>query len=200
MATSPQDILALPVVTLRDWLASGALRATELADALIAHIAEVEPHVGAFAWYDPGFLRAQAEQADRHRQSGRPIGPLHGLPIGLKDVIDTKGIPTENGTVLDGGRMPAADATVVARLRAAGGEIGDAQGIADEDLRRAVQHGVAKVNVDTDLRLAMTVGIREALQKNPKEFDPRKILGPARDLMGEVVELKMRVLGSVGKA
>ncbi|QIR85217.1 amidase [Paracoccus sp. AK26] len=121
MATSPQDILALPVVTLRDWLASGALRATELADALIARIAEVEPHVGAFAWFDPGFLRAQAEQADRHRQSGRPIGPLHGLPIGLKDVIDTKGIPTENGTVLAGGRMPAADATVVARLRAAGG-------------------------------------------------------------------------------
>jgi fructose-bisphosphate aldolase class II len=90
-------------------------------------------------------------------------------------------------------------ATIVERLRAAGGEIGDAQGIADEDLQRATQHGIAKVNVDTDLRLAMTVGIREALQKNPKEFDPRKILGPARDLMAEMVELKMRVLGSVGK-
>ncbi|WP_027481051.1 class II fructose-1,6-bisphosphate aldolase [Deinococcus pimensis] len=91
-------------------------------------------------------------------------------------------------------------ASIVERLRAAGGEIGDAQGIADEDLQRATQHGIAKVNVDTDLRLAMTVGIREALQKNPKEFDPRKIIGPARDLMTEMVELKMRVLGSVGKA
>ncbi len=90
--------------------------------------------------------------------------------------------------------------SVVARLRAAGGQIGEAQGIADDDLREAVRHGVSKVNVDTDLRLAMTVGIREALQKNPQEFDPRKILGPARDLMGEIVRLKVGVLGSVGKA
>ncbi|PYE53532.1 class II fructose-1,6-bisphosphate aldolase [Deinococcus yavapaiensis] len=89
---------------------------------------------------------------------------------------------------------------IVERLRAAGGEIGDAQGIADEDLKEATQHGIAKVNVDTDLRLAMTVGIREVLQKNPKEFDPRKILGPARDLMSRIVEHKMTVLGSVGKA
>ena len=89
---------------------------------------------------------------------------------------------------------------IVERLRAAGGEIGEAHGIADEDLQRATQNGIAKVNVDTDLRLAMTVGIRESLQKNPKEFDPRKILGPARELMAEMVELKMRVLGSVGKA
>jgi len=123
MARDAQDILALPVVTLRDWLASGALRAAELAEALIARIAEIEPSVGAFAWFDPGFLRAQAEHADRLRQSGRPIGPLHGLPVGLKDVIDTKGIPTENGTVLDLGRVPSADAAVVARLRAAGGLI-----------------------------------------------------------------------------
>ncbi|GGJ49034.1 class II fructose-1,6-bisphosphate aldolase [Deinococcus roseus] len=89
---------------------------------------------------------------------------------------------------------------IVERLRAAGGVIGDAFGIADEDLQQATQHGIAKVNVDTDLRLAFTVGVREALAKNPKEFDPRKILGPARDLMGELVEHKLRVLGSVGKA
>lgn len=123
MASDARDILALPVVVLRDWLASGALRAAELAEALIARIAEIEPKVGAFAWYDPGFLRAQAQHADRHRQSGRPIGPLHGLPVALKDVIDTQGIPTENGTALDRGRVPAADAAVVARLRGAGGLI-----------------------------------------------------------------------------
>lgn len=91
-------------------------------------------------------------------------------------------------------------AEIVARFRAAGGDIGDAFGIADEDLQRATQHGIAKVNVDTDLRLAFTVGVREALQKNPKEFDPRKILGPARDLMEKMVEHKLRVLGSVDKA
>ena len=89
---------------------------------------------------------------------------------------------------------------IVDRFRAAGGEIGDAAGIADEDLQQATQHGIAKVNVDTDLRLASTVGIREVLAANPKEFDPRKIFGPARDVMSQVIEHKMRVLGSVGQA
>ncbi|WP_119672046.1 class II fructose-1,6-bisphosphate aldolase [Deinococcus sp. RM] len=89
---------------------------------------------------------------------------------------------------------------IVERFRAAGGQIGDAAGIADEDLQRATGFGIAKVNVDTDLRLASTVGIREALTANPKEFDPRKIFGPAREVMSQVIEHKMRVLGSVGKA
>ncbi|MFN4252105.1 class II fructose-1,6-bisphosphate aldolase [Deinococcus sp.] len=89
---------------------------------------------------------------------------------------------------------------IVERFRKAGGEIGDAAGIADEDLQRATGFGIAKVNVDTDLRLASTVGIREALAANPKEFDPRKIFGPAREVMSQVIEHKLRVLGSVGKA
>lgn len=91
-------------------------------------------------------------------------------------------------------------AEIVRRFRDAGGEIGEAAGIADEDLELACQHGIAKVNVDTDLRLASTVGIREALKANPKEFDPRKIFGAARDVMSAVIEHKMRVLGSVGRA
>ncbi|GAA4023289.1 class II fructose-1,6-bisphosphate aldolase [Deinococcus rubellus] len=91
-------------------------------------------------------------------------------------------------------------ADIVQRFRDSGGEIGEAAGIDDDDLRQACQHGIAKVNVDTDLRLASTVGIREVLHANPKEFDPRKIFGPARDVMSQVIEHKMRVLGSVGKA
>lgn len=91
-------------------------------------------------------------------------------------------------------------AEIVQRFRDAGGEIGEAAGIADEDLQRATQHGIAKVNVDTDLRLASTVAVREALKKNPKEFDPRKIFGPARELMSQIVEHKMKVLGSAGQA
>lgn len=86
------------------------------------------------------------------------------------------------------------------RLRAAGGEIGDAQGIADEDVSRATRNGIAKVNIDTDLRLAFTTGVREALLRSPKEFDPRKILGPARDVMKEIVRYKMQMLGSAGRA
>ena len=89
---------------------------------------------------------------------------------------------------------------IVQRFRDAGGEIGEAAGIADDDLREACQHGIAKVNVDTDLRLASTVGVREVLMANPKEFDPRKIFGKAREVMSQEIEHKMRVLGSVGKA
>lgn len=120
MGTDLNPALALGTIELRDRLASGALRAVELAEALIARIEAVEPEVGAFAWFDPGFLRAQAEHADRFRQSGRPIGPLHGLPVAIKDVIDTKGIPTENGSPLDRGRVPQADAAAVTGMRAAG--------------------------------------------------------------------------------
>ncbi|MFC3861064.1 class II fructose-1,6-bisphosphate aldolase [Deinococcus antarcticus] len=91
-------------------------------------------------------------------------------------------------------------ADIVQRFRDSGGEIGDAAGIADDDLREACKHGIAKVNVDTDLRLACTVGIREVLKANPKEFDPRKVFGKAREVMSSIVEHKMGVLGSIGKA
>jgi Asp-tRNA(Asn)/Glu-tRNA(Gln) amidotransferase A subunit family amidase len=62
----------------------------------------------------------QARALDRHRESGRAIGPLHGVPVGLKDIIDTAKIPTENGCALDRGRVPQRDAFVVERLKAAG--------------------------------------------------------------------------------
>ena len=120
MAADNQAILGLGAVELRDRLASGALKATELAEAVIARVKAIEPQIGAFEWFDADFLRAQAEGADRHRASGRPIGPLHGLPVGLKDSIDTAGIPTANGTPLDAGRVPGSDAAVVTRLRGAG--------------------------------------------------------------------------------
>ena len=105
---------------MRDRLASGALRAVDLVRACLARISELEPQVGAWAWIDESYALAQAERLDQWRQSGRSLGPLHGLPVGLKDVIDTKGIPTENGTPIDAGRLPAEDAWIVARLRAAG--------------------------------------------------------------------------------
>ena len=60
--------------------------------------------------------------------------------------------------------------------------------------------GVCKVNIDTDLRLAMTAEIREVFAKDAKEFDPRKYLGPARKAIKEVVKRKLAVLGCVGKA
>ncbi len=110
-------------VDLRDRLASGALSAVDLVEICIARIEAREPEVQAWAWFDPEFARHQARGLDAHRKSGRPVGPLHGLPIGLKDIIDTAKIPTENGCPVDAGRVPTADAWVVERLRQAGAVI-----------------------------------------------------------------------------
>ena len=80
-----------------------------------------------------------------------------------------------------------------------GGKIADAIGIPDSELRKAAKSAVAKINVDTDGRLAFTAGIREVFAKNPGEFDPRKYVGPAKDYMKEYYKDKIRnVFGSNG--
>lgn len=81
-----------------------------------------------------------------------------------------------------------------------GGKIPGAQGVPEEMISRAAKMAVCKVNIDTDLRLAMTGAIRKVFVETPGEFDPRKYLGPARDAIKEVVKRKVRVLGCNGKA
>ena len=124
MAAEPKraerHIAAPGTLLLRDRLASGALDALALVESYIARIVEREPQVGAWAWFDPDFARAQARALDAHRRAGRPLGRLHGLPVGIKDIIDTARIPTENGCPLDAGRVPIRDAWIVARLKKEG--------------------------------------------------------------------------------
>ena len=82
-----------------------------------------------------------------------------------------------------------------------GGNIPGAKGVPDEILHEASISGVSKINVDTDLRLAMTAGIRKVFNDNPNVFDPRKYLIPARELVKETVSHKMKdVFGSANKA
>lgn len=102
---------------------NGELTSEELVRACLERIDALEAAVGAWAHLDAGYALEQARQADRARQAGRPLGPLHGVPVGVKDVFDTQDFPTEDGTVLHAGRTPAYDATAVARLRAAGAVI-----------------------------------------------------------------------------
>ncbi|MBM9596015.1 amidase [Roseitranquillus sediminis] len=116
-------IVSLTALELRDRLARGSLSAVDLAQACLEQIAAREPEVQAWAWLESEHVLDQARTLDRYRQTGRPLGPLHGLPVALKDIIDTRRIPTENGTSIDAGRVPAKDATVVDRLRAAGAVI-----------------------------------------------------------------------------
>lgn len=81
-----------------------------------------------------------------------------------------------------------------------GGQIPGARGVPEEMISRATKMGVCKVNIDTDLRLAMTGAIRKVFAENPGEFDPRKYLGPARDAIKAVVKRKIGFLGCGGKA
>jgi fructose-bisphosphate aldolase class II len=73
-----------------------------------------------------------------------------------------------------------------------GGDIKDAQGVPEEMLRKAGTMGVCKINIDTDLRLAMTASVREYLVKNPGDFDPRQYLSPAREAIKKMVQHKIK--------
>jgi fructose-bisphosphate aldolase class II len=89
---------------------------------------------------------------------------------------------------------------VIEKANKYGADLSGVKGILEEQIRNAISIGISKINIDTDLRLAFTAGLREVLANSPREFDPRKILGQARTLMEEVVKDKMRLFGSSGKA
>ena len=101
----------------------GTISSEQLVEACLARIREVEGDVQAWAFLDPDHALAQARAADEWRLQGRPTGPLHGVPVGVKDIFNTADMPTENGSVLHAGRTPSRDAAVVAMLRAAGAVI-----------------------------------------------------------------------------
>ena len=89
----------------------------------------------------------------------------------------------------------------VAQINEFGGQMADAIGIPEDMLREAASMAVCKINVDSDLRLALTAGIRKHLAENPSHFDPRQYLADGRNNIAEVVSHKIKnVLGSEGKA
>lgn len=82
-----------------------------------------------------------------------------------------------------------------------GGKVGDAKGVPEEMLRKAATLGVCKINVDTDIRLAVTATVRKFFVEHPEQFDPRSYLAPAREAVKEMVAHKIHnVMGSSGKA
>ncbi|MBI3374049.1 MAG: amidase [Betaproteobacteria bacterium] len=101
----------------------GALTSEGLVRACLERCREIEPRVQAWAFLDEEHALARARAADESTREGHPVGALHGIPVGIKDIIDTADMPTENGTVLHQGRTPREDASVVTRLRAAGAVI-----------------------------------------------------------------------------
>lgn len=114
------DITSLTAAQALAALREGRVKAEDLVRGCLARISADEERVQAWAFVDETRALEQARNVDRVRSEGHAIGPLHGLPVGIKDVIDTADMPTEDGTVLNAGRRPSYDAVVVERLRAAG--------------------------------------------------------------------------------
>ena len=104
-------------------IAGGEMSAEDYIGACLQRIAAVEDKVHAFVHLDADAALRQARALDERRRNGKPLGALHGVPVGIKDIFDTADYPTECGSPLFKGRRPMRDCTAVARLRAAGAVI-----------------------------------------------------------------------------
>ena len=103
-----------------DAMAAGRLTSVQLVQSCLDRIAETDGTIRAWAHLDADAALTQAAEADRRRKAGYGLGSLHGVPVGLKDIIDTADMPTECGSPIFAGRSPVADARVVELLRGAG--------------------------------------------------------------------------------
>jgi len=176
-------------------------------EAEIGRLGGVEEHVVVA---EEDAILTKPEEAERFmEQSGADylavaIGTSHGANKGSgRPYIDHARIQDIAGRIAHPLVMHGASgvpADLVERFQAAGGELHNASGIHEDDVRQAVTEGIAKINTDTDLRLAFSTRVREVLRDDPAQFDPRKILGPARDEMRRVVADRLQVFGSAGKA
>jgi Asp-tRNA(Asn)/Glu-tRNA(Gln) amidotransferase A subunit family amidase len=117
------DLSRLTATAAQSQLASGTITSEQLVQACLERIAAREPEVKAFAHIDREYALTQARAADAARRSGQGVGPLNGIPVGIKDIIDTADMPTQNGCAYFKGRQPSADAACVTLLREAGAVI-----------------------------------------------------------------------------
>lgn len=101
----------------------GELTSEELTAACLERVKAREPEVNAFAYLDADYALEQARTADVALRAGRGTGPLHGVPVGIKDIVDTADMPTEYGFSAFSGRRPEKDASLVSQLRSAGAVI-----------------------------------------------------------------------------
>ena len=114
------DLVRMTAAELAEALARGETASVEVTRAHLDRIAAVDPDVHAFLHVDADGALAAARESDERRAAGKPASPLDGVPIAVKDVFATRGLPTTCGSRILQGWVPPYDATVVARLRAAG--------------------------------------------------------------------------------
>src|SRR6185312_11598891 len=102
------DLASLTATEAAREIAARAITAEDLMRACLMRIAERDGDVGAFIHLSPEFALQQAREHDREQQAGKALGPLHGVPVAIKDIFDTVDFPTENGWRLHKGRKPRA--------------------------------------------------------------------------------------------
>lgn len=102
---------------------AGEVSSRELVGACLAKIEETDADLKAWQSVDAEFALAQADRADQLARDGRILSALHGVPVGIKDIIDTKELPTEHGSPIFQGRMPGSDAALVTNLKSSGAVI-----------------------------------------------------------------------------
>jgi len=117
------DLHSLTAAEAAPRIARGEVTSEALVGACLDRIAALEPQVQAWAFLDRERALEQAKAADDARRIGKGVGPLHGVPVGIKDIIDTADMPTENGSAFFKGRQPERDASCIAALRSAGAVI-----------------------------------------------------------------------------
>ena len=114
------NVFSLPVSKIANKIRNSELSSVDLCKFYIEQVKRFEKDVKAWAYYDEKLFLEKAEEADKHRKSGKPMGPLHGIPVALKDIIGTYDMPTECGTVLRKGKTQSQDAEIVDLLKSAG--------------------------------------------------------------------------------
>jgi len=117
---SDTDMRALSLVQVRDAIAAGELTSESVTAACIEQAHRFDSEYALFITLTAEEALVEARRADAARASGKPLGPLHGVPITLKDNLDTAGVRTTAGAKVFHDRVPTTDATVVAKLKAAG--------------------------------------------------------------------------------
>lgn len=122
-ASHVSGICFLSIPELGERLRSGALSAMTLADAFLTRIADFDAYLNSYARLMEQDARDAAARADQELAAGLDRGPLHGIPVALKDLVDTKGVVTAAGMAIHTDRIPVEDATIVQRLRSAGAVI-----------------------------------------------------------------------------
>jgi len=122
-AVSSNEICRMDAVALAEKIRTKQLSPTEVTEAVLARMEKLNPVLGAFCTPSPDVARAQAKAVETDIMAGKKVGPLAGVPVGIKDLVYTKGIRTTSGSIIYKDFVPTEDDVVVERLTAAGAVI-----------------------------------------------------------------------------